>query len=130
MIALDTNVLVRIVVDDDPAQTRKARALLAREPGFIAMTVLLETEWVLRGVYELTPARIHGIFQRLLEVRGIEVEERVRVERAIGWYERGLDFSDALHLAATSAAGSFATFDRKLARRASKIAGAPVVLHP
>lgn len=130
MIALDTNVLVRIVVDDDPAQTRRARALLAREQGFVAMAVLLETEWVLRGVYELTPATIHEIFQRLLGVRGIEVEERARVERAIGWYELGLDFADALHLAATSAAGSFATFDRKLARRASTIAGAPAVIHP
>lgn len=130
MIALDTNVLVRIVVNDDATQARKAQAVLAREQGYVTVTVLLETEWVLRGVYALTPATILAIMERLLGVRGIDVEERVRVERAVAWYGRGLDFADALHLAGVAAAESFATFDRKLARRAAKIPGTPPVIHP
>jgi predicted nucleic-acid-binding protein len=130
MIALDTNVLVRIVINDDPPQARRAQALLARDGGYVTLTVLLETEWVLRGVYELERATIRTIMQRLLGVRGIDLEERARVERAVAWYADGLDFADALHLAGAFAADSFATFDRTLARRAAKLAGAPPVTHP
>ncbi|MDQ3036633.1 MAG: type II toxin-antitoxin system VapC family toxin [Myxococcota bacterium] len=130
MIALDTNVLVRIVVDDDPTQARKARAMLAREQGFVSVTVLLESEWVLRGAYELAPAAILTVFERLLRVRGIDVEDRARVERAVAWYADGLDFADALHLAGAPTASSFATFDRKLARRAARLTGAPPITHP
>jgi predicted nucleic-acid-binding protein len=130
MIALDTNVLVRIVVNDDPAQARKAAAMLAREQAFVAITVLLETEWVLRGVYELAPATILTILQRLVSVRSLEVEDRARVERAIEWYGLGLDFADALHLAGATAARSFASFDRRLLRRAAAIEGTPPVVRP
>jgi predicted nucleic-acid-binding protein len=127
VIALDTNVLVRLVVADDPAQARKARALLAREEAYLPVTVLLETEWVLRGAYELAPTAILEVLERLLRVRGIEIEDRARVRRAVDWYARGLDFADALHLAGATAVSSFATFDRKLARRAAKLDGAPPV---
>ncbi len=130
MIALDTNVLVRIVVNDDPAQTRRAREMLAGQRGHVSVTVLLETEWVLRGAYDLQRATILVVLQRLLGVRDVDVEDRARVERAVGWYAMGLDFADALHLAGASVIGAFATFDRKLARRAAKLVGAPPVTQP
>ena len=130
MIALDTNVLVRIVIDDDPAQSRKARAMLDRESGYVPVTVLLESEWVLRGAYGLAPAKVLAIFERLLRVRGIDVEEPARVRRALAWYAQGMDLADALHVAGASTATSFATFDRKLARRAAKLRVAPPVIHP
>lgn len=130
MIALDTNVLVRIIVDDDPAQSRRAQAMLMHESGYVPITVLLETEWVLRGVYELEPSAIREIFERLLAVREIDVENRARVERAVTWYGSGLDFADALHLAGAEPASRFATFDRKLIRRAAAISGAPLTLAP
>lgn len=56
MIALDTNVVVRLLVDDHPQQTRRARRLLEARPVIILPTVLLESEWVLRGATGLFPA--------------------------------------------------------------------------
>ena len=55
MIAADTNVLVRLVTDDEPRQTAQARQLFETETIFLAKTVLLETEWVLRRLYRLDP---------------------------------------------------------------------------
>ena len=52
MIAIDANVVVRLLVDDDHGQFRRARRLLAASPVFVANTVLLECEWVLRSVYD------------------------------------------------------------------------------
>jgi len=60
MRAVDTNVIVRYLTGDDPAQADKARAVIGREPIFVPRTVVLEVEWVLRGVYGMptsTPSR-------------------------------------------------------------------------
>ena len=53
MIALDTNVLVRFIANDDAVQAKRARLLIEKGPVFVAKTVLLELEWVLRGAYDL-----------------------------------------------------------------------------
>jgi len=58
MVAVDTNVLVRLLVNDDARQTRRARALIEREQVFISATALLESEWVLRSADGLASARI------------------------------------------------------------------------
>jgi predicted nucleic-acid-binding protein len=55
VIAVDTNVIVRLVANDDPAQSPRAARLFAREDVYVPKTVVLETEWVLRVAYELTP---------------------------------------------------------------------------
>lgn len=128
MIALDTNVLVRIFTRDDPAQAEIAAEVLRREACWVPKTVLLETEWVLRYTYELAPEAIREAFSRLLGFRGIEVEDRAAVLRALGWYRQGLDFADALHLASSSDAERFVTFDRPLSSRAARhCEGAPAI---
>ena len=75
MIAVDTNVLVRLLTGDDPAQTRRAADLFAQESILIPKTVLLETEWVLRYRYELAPIarqrmanQAQGCFQNRFEI--------------------------------------------------------------
>ncbi|MCE2969429.1 MAG: type II toxin-antitoxin system VapC family toxin [Burkholderiales bacterium] len=126
MIAVDTNVVVRLLVADDAAQARRATALFERGPVFIPVTVLLETEWVLRGAYALERTQINRLLHLLLGLPGVEMAEPEAVMRALERHAEGLDFADALHLALAGDAESFATFDRRLLR-ASKVGGLPIV---
>lgn len=126
MIAVDTNVVVRLLVADDAAQARRATALFERGPVFIPVTVLLETEWVLRGAYALERTQINRLLHLLVGLPGVEMAEPEAVMRALERHAEGLDFADALHLALAGDAESFATFDRRLLR-ASKVGGLPIV---
>ena len=131
MIALDTNVIVRLVTRDDPEQAETARAVFAAGELWASKTVLLETEWVLRYSYDLSRETIAETFTRLLGYRPLEIEDRGAVLRALGWFRQGLDFADALHLASAPLALSpddgFVTFDRPLAQAAGRLDGAPEV---
>jgi predicted nucleic-acid-binding protein len=127
MIAIDTNVLVRLVTNDDPKQSQRAARLFAREEIYVSKTVLLETEWVLRGAYELPHGAIRAAFERLLAVSSVTVEDSLEVELALSWSAAGMDFADALHLAGSAPSATFATFDKACVKRAAKVAGAPAV---
>ena len=84
MIALDTNVLARLVTKDDPKQARAAAELIdAGDVCFVPITVALELEWVLRGVYELGPEQIAESFNALLGVRNLHFEREAAVLEAV-----------------------------------------------
>jgi predicted nucleic-acid-binding protein len=107
--AIDTNVLVRLLVRDDEAQYQAARRLVeqaeaADEPVLIMLCALLETEWVLRSRYKLDKPAIADTFTRLLESAGIEFEHEPTVEESLYLWARHprADFADCL-LAARSA---------------------------
>lgn len=121
MIALDTTVVVRLLVDDDPAQTRRARKLLETRTVQVLPTVLLETEWVLRGAYGLGCPAIAGSIRKLLGLPNVTLGNAQAIGAALDWFEAGLDFADALHLALAGEAEKFLTFDARLARRARRI---------
>ena len=123
MIALDTNVLVRLVTRDDEKQVQAAARLLETNPVFIAKTVLLETEWVLRYCYELDRETVLDTFRKLLGLPNLSVEDREGVTLALDGYGQGLDFADALHLASSVEASKFVTFDRDLVKRARRVSG-------
>ena len=131
MRALDTNVLARFFIDDaDDAQAAKQRpAAVAAlsERSFVSVTVLLELEWVMRGFYELPKRDISRVLRALASIEHITLEDRDAVLVAIDAYDRGLDFADALHIACSSRAAGFATFDRQLAKRAKSLAMTPHV---
>jgi predicted nucleic-acid-binding protein len=130
VIALDTNVVVRFLTRDDPAQAIRARALIETGAAFVPRTVVLETEWVLRAIYRFERDAIAAGLMRLLRLPDLEVEDRPTVARALDWSGQGLDFADALHLASNTHAETFATFDRALRRKARGIAGAVPVMEP
>jgi predicted nucleic-acid-binding protein len=130
MIAIDTNVVVRFLTRDDPEQASRAKALLLAEPVFLSKTVLLESEWVLRSGYRFARDAIAAAFRDLLSLSGATVEDPSAVLRALAWYDGGLDFADALHLASSGPAVKFATFDEPLVRRAKSLPQAPVVVEP
>jgi len=117
LIALDTNILVRVIARDessDPEQRKAAQALLSSDQDmFIPVTVVQEVEWVLRAVYRVASEEIADIFSDLLEVENLIVDRAAAVSKAVDWYRAGLDFSDALHLSLSSHCDQFATFDRK-----------------
>jgi predicted nucleic-acid-binding protein len=126
MRALDTNVLARFFVDDaDDSQAGKQRpaaiAALA-ERSFVSVTVLLELEWVLRGFYELPMRDISRVLRALASIEHVTIEDRDAVLVAFDAFDKGLDFADALHLARSSRASGFATFDQRLAKRAKGLA--------
>ena len=116
MTAIDTNVLVRILTHDEPRQTEKALALLDDDLILIPVTVMLETEWVLRYCYRLAPDPIVQAFRSLLNTPGLILDECSAVAKATELHAQGVDFADALHLSLTERrADRFCTFDRALA---------------
>ena len=131
MRALDTNVLARFFVDDpDDAQAAKQRpiaiAALA-ERSFVSATVLLELEWVMRGFYELPTRDISRVLRALASIEHVTFEDRDAVLVAVDAFDKGLDFADALHLARSSRASGFATFDQRFAKRAKALSLTPPV---
>ncbi len=131
MRALDTNVLARFFVDDaDDAQAarqRPAAAAALSERSFVSVTVLLELEWVLRGFYALPKRDISRVMRALASIGHVALEDRDAVLVAIDAFDKGLDFADALHLARSSRARGFATFDRRMAKRAKALGLSPPV---
>jgi predicted nucleic-acid-binding protein len=121
VIVADTNVLVRLLVDDDAAQADRAEAMLRAGPVRLLLTVLLELAWVLHASYRLPRPRVLAILRGLVALPMVEVEDPDRVARALDWFEAGLDFTDALHLAAAAEDQAFVTFDQDLVRRAGRL---------
>jgi predicted nucleic-acid-binding protein len=131
MRALDTNVLVRFFVDDaddvQAAKQRPAAVAALSERSFVSVTVLLELECVLRGFYELSKRDISRVLRALASIEHIRLEGRAEALVAVDAFDKGLDFADALHMARSSRASGFATFDKRLAKRAKGLALAPPV---
>ncbi len=111
MIAVDTNVVVRLLTRDDEQQFQKAAALFARQSIFIPETVILETEWVLRFAYRFESAAICDAFTKLLGLANVKTARPAVLAQAIELSRQGLDFADALHLAASQECSRLATFD-------------------
>jgi predicted nucleic-acid-binding protein len=122
MTAVDTNVLVRFLVRDDPKQAVRAASLIRSTQIWISKTVLLECEWVLRSLYGFQPATLAAALRALAGLQTVQLEDEPAVAKALEWFEKGLDLADALHLASAGSAERFATFDQKLAARANRLA--------
>jgi predicted nucleic-acid-binding protein len=129
MLAIDTNIVVRYLTRDDPDQSARAGVLIDSERVFVPVTVLLETEWVLRSVYRLTGERLVASLRAFAGLPGVTLEDPAAVARALDWTERGMDFADALHLAKSDGCEALATFDASFVAVARRI-GAPEVRQP
>jgi len=121
MLAVDTNVVVQFFTKDDPQQARRAGVLLDEQEVWLAKTVILETEWVLRKIYRLPAQRIIAGMLALIGLPNVQVEDQAGVVKALTWSSQGMDFADALHLASCGKATGFATFDERLAELARKV---------
>ncbi len=127
MIALDTHLLARFYVEDlndsEAAKQRPiARRILTESPHrFVPLTVVLELEWVLRAFYGFGATDFSRVVEHWLGLPNVRVEDGPRVADALTWHGRGLDFADALHLAASAPCEALDPFDaRRFARRAAR----------
>ena len=124
MIGLDTNVLVRLVVGDDPQQAHQARRFVDRyctpdSPGFINCVVLAEFVWLLTGTYGYGRSEIAAAVEGLLAGDDRVVEHHGEVRASLEDFKAGrADFADALisHINRARGCEATATFDRKAAR--------------
>lgn len=126
MTAVDTNVLVRLLTADDAGQAAAASALFAAGPIWIAKTVLLETGWVLRGLYGFEESAIREAFTRLLGMKSVHTEDKPSLAAALALTAHGIELTDAIHLSSRPPSAAFVSFDRYFVRRAQR-AGATEV---
>lgn len=131
-IAPDTNVLLRFLVLDDDAQTAEAVRLIDQASSvFVSNTVMLETEWVLRSAFGLKPADVRQCLLAVCGLPHVQMEQPEAIAQALTDFAAGMDFADALHLAAAQAAGAaLHTFDARCARLARKQGRAVVLAKP
>lgn len=125
MRSIDTNVIVRYVMEDDEIQTPLAVRIF-KEPCYVCDTVLLEVAWLLSSRYQLKRVALAGILSRIISLPMVTVVEPKRIAWAIERFAEGADFADMLHLIRAGAADSFATFDQAIARDAGPNPPVPV----
>jgi len=124
MIGLDTNILIRYLTQDHPAQSAKATEILERRltqnnPGFVSVVAMVETVGVLDRAYGLTTQEIATAVERLLQVEALAIENEQEVFTAMVALKRGRgSFADALiaELGARVGCTRTMTFDRKAVR--------------
>jgi predicted nucleic-acid-binding protein len=132
MAALDTNILVRWLTDDDAGQSTRVASLLEDKANngerlFIPVTVMLELEWVLRSRYRFDKAAITSALDALLSVTELEFQTEPALEQALWLFKQAgaPDFADCFHVSwvSQSGQGPLLTFDE----RASKLEGAELL---
>jgi predicted nucleic-acid-binding protein len=136
MIAIDTNVLVRLYVDpvsanESDVQRTKALALFQSESSiYVPITVVLELAWVLQSFYEFSSQNLRDVLTHLTGLPNVQVERWAEVNMAAGLACQGLDVADALHALLSAHPEEFVSFDdKKLARRAKRLSVLGVLGH-
>jgi predicted nucleic-acid-binding protein len=128
--AVDTNVLLRLMVDEGSDHVRRARSLLEAGKLFVSVSVLLETEWVLRSRYALPADMVNRLMTGLVGHPNVTVGNDAVVRRAIVAHGVGMDFADALHLYSAAECDDFLTFDKHLMRKSRMLSDTPIVRQP
>ncbi len=125
MIGLDTNIIVRYITQDDPAQSKKATHLIEslspEAPGYITLVALVEVVWVLEESYSATKRQIVDVLETLLRTKELVIDRAEVVARALGLFEVSrADFSDCLIARCAQAAQCeyTLTFDKAAAKSA------------
>jgi predicted nucleic-acid-binding protein len=126
VVAVDTNVLVRLLTRDDERQFQASYSLLEREQIYIPDSVVLELEWVLRYAYGFSAANVCSALRKLLGLRNVHVSNAPLIARTLDWHEAGLDYADATHLATSQRLPVLKTFDDRFIRRARSLSSCVV----
>jgi predicted nucleic-acid-binding protein len=127
VLAVDTNLIVRFLTRDDEDQFARAEAVIkGRDPIFVTLTVLLETEWVLRRGYRFNARRVTEALRAFIGLPSVVLQEAEVAILALDCAEQGLDFADALHLAQSRACDAFMTFDESLVAKGQILSQIPV----
>ncbi|MSQ58705.1 MAG: PIN domain-containing protein [Betaproteobacteria bacterium] len=131
MIALDTNLLARFLLGDEPVQSAAAKRVLENpdEPLWIPVTVTLELAWVLKSRGVPREACIEAL-RTLFALPNVRPQLPGAIATAFQSSDGGIDLADALHLALSANAGKFLSFDTQLAKQARRLGTYPVVSPP
>lgn len=121
MIAIDTNIIVRLLTKDDAKQYSTSHRLFTTAQIYIPDTVILETEWVLRFAYDFEPIQVCNAFRKLFGLPNVTLSNQFIIAQAIDWHEKGLDFADAFHLALSQNASALKTFDEKFIKKSKDL---------
>ncbi|MFM6044919.1 MAG: type II toxin-antitoxin system VapC family toxin [Dolichospermum sp.] len=126
MIAIDTNIIVRFITKDDELQYQQSLALFKNKNIFIADTVILETEWVLRFAYKFKPLEICQAFRKVFGLPNVYLTNEELILKVIEWHENGIDFADAFHLTSSNHCLEFYTFDEKFIKKSQGLSNSTV----
>ncbi len=121
MKAIDTNLIIRLLLDDDPEQSAAVKRLLTDTDVVIIPTVLVETLWVLASCYGASREQLVSSIELLAKHPRITIGEDTQGAEFLRLWRGGLDAEDAAHLAFAGDAAAFVTFDRDLVKRAKKL---------
>jgi predicted nucleic-acid-binding protein len=119
VLAIDTNVIVHYLTDDHPEQGPRARAIIDGAQVFVPVTVMLETEWVLRSAYDYDRTDVVRALRAFGGLPTVSIEDADKVAAALDLATFGMDFADALHLGRSGHCDGFLTFDRRLTKTAT-----------
>ena len=110
MVSLDTNVVIRLLVNDDAKQAKQARDVFIHNEIYITKTVILESFWVLTYTYELSLNTAIDSLLQFISLSNVTLENNSTVLQALDLAQQGMDFADALHLHSSASAERLATF--------------------
>jgi predicted nucleic-acid-binding protein len=127
MIVLDTNLLLRYLLNDDVPQARRAQRLLESSPLVtVTSTIVLELVWVLE-CSDCSRTEIVGALRHVLGLPNMRLANESAFYRAVQWFEQGMDFADALNLALAPATATLMTFDKDFVGKAKRLDAFPAV---
>lgn len=128
MVVIDTNLLLRYLLNDDAGQAKRAQRLLESSSQVtVTPAIVLELVWVLE-CSDCSRAEIAAALRHVLGLPNMRLANEVALYRAVQWFEQGTDFADALHLGLSPATATMATFDKDFVTRARRIEAFPAVV--
>jgi len=128
MVVIDTNLLLRYLLNDDAGQAKRAQRLLESSSQVtVTPTIVLELVWVLE-CSDCSRAEIAAALRHVLGLPNMRLANEAALFRAVQWFEQGMDFADALHLGLSPATATMTTFDRDFVTRARRIEAFPAVV--
>jgi predicted nucleic acid-binding protein len=128
MITVDTNILLRYALNDNPKLSARARALIEGNRCVVPLLAVAEMGFVLASVYEANNTQLVAYIKRLMQQGNLKIEHESRLLQALNGVEAGVDWFDALLWAASPSQHEFATLDRKFANKATKLGWQPPVV--
>ena len=126
MIALDTNVLVRWIARDDPVQSAHADEIL-QEPFFVSPSVLTELGWVLQTRIGMDRAKIAFSVSKLMSLPTANLPFAANLRWAVERYATQGDWGDLIHIATSTEAEAFGSFEKQLVKQAGPNAPVPII---
>ncbi len=128
MLTIDTNIMLRYALNDNPKLSARAKEIIEGNTCYVPLLALAELGFVLGFVYEAKPADVVAYAKRLMQQKKLRFEHESRVLQAMAGVEAGVGWFDALLWAAAPVQHEFVTLDKKFASKAAKLGWQPSVV--